>query len=159
MGVGSEQELVRAALRGDPAAFAALVAPARGRAMAIVARLVGADEAEDVVQEALLRAFLCLSRLREPGRFASWLCGVAINVAKERLRGRASQARAIAAASPTLGAAVAEDREVLDVVREALEILPAGQRDVLLMHYIDDLSCEGIAGLLSTSPGAVRVRL
>ena len=73
MSVGSEQELVQAALRGDPAAFAALVAPARGRAMAIVARLVGADEAEDVVQEALLRAFLGLSRLREPARFESWL--------------------------------------------------------------------------------------
>jgi RNA polymerase sigma factor (sigma-70 family) len=159
MSVGSEQELVQAALRGDPAAFAALVAPARGRAMAIVARLVGADEAEDVVQEALLRAFLGLSRLREPRRFESWLCGVAINVAKERLRSRASQARAIAAAAPTLGAAVGEDREVLDVVREALEILPAGQRDVVLMHYIDDLSCEEIAGLLGTSPGAVRVRL
>jgi RNA polymerase sigma factor (sigma-70 family) len=122
-------------------------------------RLVGADEAEDVVQEALLRAFLGLSRLREPGRFESWLCGVAINVAKMRLRARASQARAIAAAAPTLGAAVGEDREVLDVVREALEILPAGQRDVVLMHYIDDLSCEEIAGLLGTSPGAVRVRL
>src|ERR671939_248481 len=53
----------------------------------------------------------------------------------------------------------AVDVEVLDVVRRAVELLPPGQRDVVLMHYVDDLSCEEIARLLGTSPGAVRVRL
>jgi RNA polymerase sigma factor (sigma-70 family) len=156
--VRDERELVQAALRGDPAAFAALAAPARGRVIAVVARIVGADEAEDVVQEALLRAFLGLSRLREHARFESWLCGVAINVAKMRLRSRASQARAIAAAALPLEV-VAEEQDVLNVVRDAVEVLPPGQRDVVLMHYIDDLSCEEIASLVGTSPGAVRVRL
>ena len=144
MNVRDERELVQAALRGDPAAFAALAAPARGRVIAVVARIVGADEAEDVVQEALLRAFLGLSRLREHGRFESWLCGVAINVAKMRLRSRASQARAIAAVALPLEV-VAEEQDLLNVVRDAVEVLPPGQRDVVLMHYIDDLSCEEIA--------------
>jgi bifunctional DNase/RNase len=52
-----------------------------------------------------------------------------------------------------------EDRELLELVREAVELLPPGQRDVVLMHYVDDLSCEEIANLLGTTTGAVRVRL
>src|SRR5215216_1175567 len=99
MSVGREHELVDAALAGDPAAFAALVAPTRGRMIAVTARIVGADDAEDVVQETLIRAFLGLSRLREPERFDAWLTAVAINVAKMWLCSRAaSLARAAAAA-------------------------------------------------------------
>src|SRR5262249_908645 len=52
-----------------------------------------------------------------------------------------------------------EDRELLELVREAVELLPPVQRDVVLMHYVDDLSCEEIANLLGTTTGAVRVRL
>jgi RNA polymerase sigma-70 factor (ECF subfamily) len=102
MNVRSEHDLVEAALRGDPVAFAALVAPKRGHVIAVVARIVGTETAEDVVQEALLRAFLSLSRLRDHGRFESWLCGVAINVAKMRLRrrdGRRAKKQLIAAAT------------------------------------------------------------
>jgi bifunctional DNase/RNase len=65
----------------------------------------------------------------------------------------------MAAAASTLTGPVAGERELLDAVRGALELLPLGQRDVVLMHYIDDLSCDQIAQLLATSPGAVRVRL
>src|SRR5215216_6037740 len=150
MSVGREHELVDAALAGDPAAFAALVAPTRGRMIAVTARIVGADDAEDVVQEALIRAFLGLSRLRAPERFDAWLTAVTVNLAKMWLRSRAaSEARAVAAAAP--GRPSAEEREMLDVVREALDVLPAGQRDVVLMHYIDDLSCDEIGRLVGAS--------
>src|SRR5919199_756400 len=57
------------------------------------------------------------------------------------------------------GVAVEEDRELLRAVQDAVDLLPAGQRDVVLMHYVDDLACEEIARLLDTTPGAVRVRL
>jgi RNA polymerase sigma factor (sigma-70 family) len=158
MGVGREHELVQAAVVGDPAAFAALVAPVRPRMIAVTARIVGTDDAEDVVQEALIRAFLGLSRLREPERFEAWLTAVAINVAKMWLRSRAaSQARAVAAVGA--GRPPAEERELLGVVREALDVLAAGQRDVVLMHYIDELSCREIADVLGTTAAAVRVRL
>jgi uncharacterized protein len=157
MSVGPEHELVLAALGGDPAAFAALVAPVRRRMVAVTARIVGANDAEDVVQEALIRAFLGLSRLRDPERVEAWLTAVAVNVAKMWLRSKASQARAVAAAGSVRP--LPEERELLDVVREALEVLPAGQRDVVLMHYIDDLSCQEIAHLVGTTPAAVRVRL
>jgi uncharacterized protein len=151
----TDDELVTAALAGDTAAFAALVVRNRTRVEAIVARLIPED-AEDVVQEALLRAYLGLSQLRDPARFGAWLCGIAVNLAKMRLRRRALEARVVAEHSLTNGA---EDREVFELVRDAIEVLPSRQRQIVLMHYVDGLSCEEIAALLGSSPGAVRVRL
>jgi RNA polymerase sigma factor (sigma-70 family) len=92
MGVSNEK-LVAAALGGGPSAFASLVEQNRARVESVVARMVG-DEAEDVVQEALLRAYLSLTQLRDPARFDAWLCGIAVNLAKMRIRRRAVEARA-----------------------------------------------------------------
>jgi RNA polymerase sigma factor (sigma-70 family) len=151
----TERELVAAAAAGDPGAFAALVGRERPRVEAVVARMLPRDEVDDVVQDALLRAYLGLSRLRDADRFGSWLCGIAINVAKMRLRRLALQRRVAVGADPP----ASDERELLEVVRDAVDILPPGQREVVLMHYVDDLSCEEIARLLGTTPGAIRVRL
>lgn len=124
---------------------------------AVVARMVGPEEAEDVVQEALLHAYLCLSRLREPARFTSWLCAIAVNLAKMRLRRRSRQPVPFGSEEPEYKSD--EERELLELVRDAVALLPAGQRDVVLMHYVDGLSCAEIASALDSSPGAVRVRL
>jgi uncharacterized protein len=152
----SERELVAAAAAGDPAAFALLVERSRARVEAVVLRLLPRDEAEDVTQEALLRAYLAMSTLRDPDRFLGWLCGIAVNLAKMRLRRLALQRRVAVGADEPVGY---HDRELLREVRDAVDLLPAGQRDAVLMHYVDDLSCEEIARLLGTTPGAVRVRL
>lgn len=153
----SDEKLVAAALGGDPAAFATLVEQHRARVHSVATRMVG-DEAEDLVQEALLRAYLSLTQLREPARFGAWLCGITINLAKMRLRRGALQARV--PVEPEVSSAASEDEwELLDKVRDALEVLSPGQRDAVLMHYIDGLSCDEIAGLLGSSPGAIRVRL
>ncbi len=150
-----DDELVTAALAGDPAAFAALVEGNRARVEIVVERMVG-EEAEDLVQEALLRAYLGLSQLRDPARFGAWLCGIAVNLAKMRLRRRALEARLFVEATSDGGF---EERELLLLVRDAVDVLPPGQRDAVLMHYIDGLSCEEVAVLLGSSPGAIRVRL
>ncbi len=151
----TDDELVAAALAGDTAAFAALVEGNRARVEAVVSRMVHED-AEDIVQEALLRAYLSLSQLRDPERFNAWLCGIAMNLAKMRLRRRALERRVLAGTSLDGGS---EERELLRLVRDAVDVLPVGQREVVLMHYVDDLSCEEIAALRGSSPGAVRVRL
>jgi RNA polymerase sigma factor (sigma-70 family) len=129
----------------------------RERVTAVVARMVGREEAEDVVQEALLHAYLGLSRLREPARFTSWLCAIAVNLAKMRLRSRGRRPELLGLRDNA--GAPAEDRELLELVRDAVELLPGGQRDVVLMHYVDGLSCAEIASVLGSSPGAVRARL
>jgi RNA polymerase sigma factor (sigma-70 family) len=136
-------------------AFADEVAAVRPRVTAVVTRLVG-DDAEDVVQEAVLRAFLSLSQLRDRDRFESWLCGIALNVAKMQLRRAATEARVLAAAGSNL---TYEEREPLADVRDAVALLPPPQRDAVLLHYIEGLSCEEIATALGSTPGAVKARL
>src|SRR2546427_4076737 len=123
-----DEELVPAALAGDPAAFAALVERNRARVHAVVERMAG-DEAEDLVQEALLRAYLGLSQLSDPARFGAWLCGIAVNLARMRLRRRALEARL--PAEPASGGG-SEEWELLQVVRDAVSVLPPGQRDAVL---------------------------
>ena len=99
-------------LRGMTSAFADEVAAVRPRVTAVVARLVG-DDAEDVVQEAVLRAFLSLSQLRERDRFENWLCGIALNVAKMQLRRAATEARMLEAAG--FGVTYEEPEPLADV--------------------------------------------
>src|SRR4029453_2708200 len=110
----SERELVVAAAAGDPAAFASLVERSRARVEAVVLRLLPRDEAEDVTQEALLRAYLAMSTLRDPDRFLGWLCGIAVNLAKMRLRRLALQRRVAVGAVEPVGS---HDRELLREVR------------------------------------------
>lgn len=150
-----DEQLVDAAVEGDPAAFATLVSRSRARVEAVTRRMVG-DEAEDLVQEAVLRAYLGLPQLRDRTRFTAWLCGIAVNLAKMTLRRRAREMHLDREPSWDGGF---EERETLQVVRNAVEVLPSGQRDAVLLHYIADLSCDEIAALLHTSPAAVRVRL
>ncbi len=86
MGMGDDK-LVSAALAGDPAAFATLVDQNRARVQSIVELMVGED-AEDIVQEALLRAYLGLSQLRDPARFTPGFAG-----SRERREDEAPAAR------------------------------------------------------------------
>jgi RNA polymerase sigma factor (sigma-70 family) len=137
--------------------FAEAVVAARPRVLAVIERLVGAD-AEDVAQEAVLRAFLSLSTLRDPERFDAWLVGIALNVAKTRLRRARTESRVLAATVPS-GASGDDERDLLDAVRDAVALLPPRQREAVLLHYVDGLTCEEVAELLDSTPGAVRVRL
>jgi RNA polymerase sigma factor (sigma-70 family) len=164
----TDTALVTASLAGDHAAFGELVDRHAPRLSALAGRLLGdAVEAEDLTQETLLQAYLGLDRLREPERFASWIYGIALNLAKMRLRSRrngalpevdATRLAALVAADPS-PAEVVEARELWSLVESALQVLPAEQRRAVLLHYVDGLSCEEIAALLGEPAGTVRVRL
>jgi RNA polymerase sigma factor (sigma-70 family) len=163
-----DSDLVAASLAGDHAAFGELVDRHAPRLTALAGRLLGdAVEAEDLTQETLLQAYLGLDRLRDPARFSSWIYGIALNLAKMRLRSRrngalpdvdASLLAALVAAEPS-PAEIVEARELWSLVESALHVLPAEQRRAVLLHYVDGLSCEEIAALLGEPAGTVRVRL
>lgn len=146
-----DSRLVTAALGGDHAAFAALIERHQERVRALARAMLGdREEAEDVTQEALLRAYLGLAELRDPARFGAWLSGIAANVARMRLRERRRAGPAHAADG--------EEPE-LEEVQAALASLPASTRELVLMRYVDGLSSAEIGAALGRSPGAVRVRL
>jgi RNA polymerase sigma factor (sigma-70 family) len=165
-----DSDLVAASLAGDRAAFGELADRHAPRLTALAGRLLGdVVEAEDLTQETLLQAYLGLDRLRDPDRFSSWIYGIALNLAKMRLRSRRNGAlppldvdparlAALVAAEPS-PAEVVEARELWSLVESALQVLPAEQRRAVLLHYVDGLSCEEIAALLDEPAGTVRVRL
>src|SRR5215471_12820528 len=86
MRADSDRILVELVLSGDRLAFGDLIARHRAKSLEFAARIVGPADAEDVVQDALLAAFLGLHRLRDPDRFQAWLYGIVLNFCKTRLR-------------------------------------------------------------------------
>jgi uncharacterized protein len=148
-------ELVAATLGGDRAAFEALLDRHVDRVRALAARMLGPQDAEDAVQEALLQAFLGLDRLRDPERFGSWLYGITLNLARMRLRRR----------DPLPIDAGVVERPALDgdtdleAVRDALDFLPRREREAVLLHYVEGLAPHEVASLVGERAGTVRVRL
>jgi RNA polymerase sigma-70 factor (ECF subfamily) len=82
-----ESALVKAATSGDRDAFERLVAPHLGTLRGFVHRMIGhPDDAADLVQESLLRAFAAIGQFRRGARFSTWLCSIAANACIDHLR-------------------------------------------------------------------------
>jgi RNA polymerase sigma-70 factor (ECF subfamily) len=82
-----EKASIAAAVAGDRASFDRLVAPHLGTLRGFVHRMIGhPDDAADLVQEALLRAFAGIGGFREGARFSTWLCSIAANACVDHLR-------------------------------------------------------------------------
>ena len=148
-------ELVAATLGGDRTAFEALLDRHVDRVRLLASRMLQPQDAEDVVQEALLQAFLGLDRLRNPERFGSWLYGITLNLARMRLRRRDPLPLD---AGLVEGPAV-DGETALDAVRDALGVLPRREREAVVLHYVEGLAPHEVAALVGERPGTVRVRL
>jgi RNA polymerase sigma factor (sigma-70 family) len=151
----TDSELVAAVRAGDRGAFTELLDRHDRAVRTVVRRLLGDSDAEDVAQEAFLQAYLGLDRLREPARFGAWLCAIAVNLAKMRLRERR--------AFVPLGEVPDRDGgtdsvELAELVASALETLPRHEREAVLLSYAGLTSPE-VAALVGERPGTVRVRL
>lgn len=169
----TDLELVCAAQAGDKRAFGQLIERYQIPAIAIAARLVaGSDMAYDLVQEALLRAYLALDSLREPAAFPSWLYGIVINVCREYRRSRRTRFGSLEALAGGLvfdalpfaegepgPQEIAEMRELHADVLAAVAALSPANRDVTLLFYYEDLSVREIAALLGITTTAVKGRL
>jgi RNA polymerase sigma factor (sigma-70 family) len=83
----TELELVILARQGDKDAFGRLIERYQGMMNRIAMRVLGSSEAaQDMVQEAMFQAYLCLKDLRDEASFRSWLYGIVLNVCKSYIR-------------------------------------------------------------------------
>jgi len=116
-----------------------------------------AAEAEDLVQEAFVRAAAAGRRFIKVDNHEAWLRTVAVNIQRSRWRKlrNFSRIRERLAAPPTDLPAL-ENR--LDVI-EALRGLPKGQREVVALHYLADLDIAEVARTLGIAEGTVKSRL
>lgn len=159
----SDAALVRDAIGGDRQRLAELLLRHWDTALSLAARVLGSrDLAHDAVQEAAIAAMTDLDRLRSPDRFGAWFCGIALNVSRRWLRQLRTEVPGQLAdqASPAPGPAeAAEMADIAARVRAAIGRLPIGQREAVLLFYLQGLSQLEVAAELGISPGAVKARL
>lgn len=123
-------------------------------------------DAEDVAQEAMLRAYRRFDRLRDRTRFRAWLVRIAFRLALDRLRsGKRREARdtvwSQSEHQPPVASAeeIAASNEFQSHLEEALAELPEKLRLVLLLAAMEGHTIEEIAGMLGISTGTVKSRI
>jgi RNA polymerase sigma factor (sigma-70 family) len=162
---------VRAAADGDRPAFRRLVDATRVTVASIAGAIVKDPTlAEDVAQDVYVAAWRELPRLREATSFLPWIRQVTRNRARMALRGRSRRRDRVQVVDPDdLLAAAADpqpdamerllEKERRDAVRGAVDALPEGSREVVLLYYREGESVRQVAELLELSETAVKQRL
>jgi RNA polymerase sigma-70 factor, ECF subfamily len=158
-------ELVRRTTRGELSAFERLVDRHRPVVVRVAARIVGSDEAEDVSQDAFLRAFHRLDHFRGDAPFRSWLLRITHNAALDHLDRR----RPEPVDPSTLDASEQspmrppadrmEVRERVERLERKLRGLSYHHRVVLVLRDAEGMSYEEIAAITDTPLGSVKGRL
>lgn len=154
--------LVGRAVAGDRAAQGELARVAFPKLVAICQSRVGQRaDAEELAQETLLRAMRNLSRLESESHFEGWLRGIAVHLCIDFHRSRGRRIAPVDTAqreSPDPARIVADDDE-LGQLRQRVEELPTELKEVLYLHYYDELTYDAMAVWLGVARATVNERL
>ena len=152
---------------GDARAFEELVIAHQHRVFGVALRMLGnAAEAEEVAQEAFLRAHRAMASFRGEAKLSTWLYGIASRLCLNRLAG--GERRLVRSGETELGrlaesgadpAADLERSEVEQALHRAIAELPEERRIVVVLRDLEGLSYEEIAAALELELGTVRSRL
>lgn len=167
--MSEETQLIDQALEGDRGAFTQLVEVNQDRLFASMLQVTGSpDEAEEVVQEAFIRAFIKLDTFQRNSQFFTWLYRIAFNSALTRRRRKRARV-SLDQCREDNGLEVSDTGESVDepmlrrervaMVREAMNTLTDDHRYILVLREMQDHSYEDIAEILEISIGTVRSRL
>jgi RNA polymerase sigma-70 factor (ECF subfamily) len=165
--VGKEQEdeaAVDRVLEGDLSAFAGIVERWQSPLINLAYRFsADRSRAEDMAQEAFLRAFRGLSQWRREGRFSTWLFALATNLYRSEIRRIPPPAvpfdEIAAPVAPEDASAALQEVERRRAVRQGLNSLPAKYRDALILFYFHDQDVATAAASLDLPEGTVKARL
>lgn len=170
----SDLELVRRAQRGERGAFDLLVLRYQHKVIKLVARLLrDPTEAEDVAQDAFVKAYRALGSFRGDSAFYTWLYRIAVNTARNVMASRQrrpldyeadlneSEQSAVESRmrhTDTPEAAVLSE-EIHQTVNRAVEQLPEDLRTAIILREVEGLSYEEIAEAMDCPVGTVRSRI
>jgi len=169
-----DQELILRVQRGDKRAFDLLVLKYQQKVINLVSRYVrDSSEAQDVAQEAFIKAYRALPRFRGDSAFYTWLYRIAINTAKNHIvsqsrRPPSNGVETEVAEQLDAGVRLQEhatpenfllEDEIALTVRQAIDNLPDDLRTAITLRELEGLSYEEIANTMSCPVGTVRSRI
>ncbi|MEX2579994.1 MAG: RNA polymerase sigma factor [Verrucomicrobiales bacterium] len=168
-----EERLVAEAANGSENAFRDLIELHQDRVFGFCLRWSSSPEdAEEVCQDAFVRAFHALPRFRARARFSTWVYRIALNLCRDRARSRQHRNSGLTCSIDSLKAGDAsltcgdpkpdENRyraENFLKLREGIESLPPRLREAILLHVVEGLSHEDCAAVLGCSRRAAEGRL
>lgn len=169
----TDEQLVARVQKGDKRSFDLLVLKYQHKVLALVRRFVKDQaEAEDVAQEAFIKAYRAISNFRGDSAFYTWLYRIAVNTAKNALDARKRRPVAdidideVEDFAFSDGLRVEENPEsllatqdVYRIVEETLAALPDELRRALMLREFDGLAYEEIADVMGCPIGTVRSRI
>ncbi len=161
----NEEDALRRARNGDAAGLDELLADARPRALRIVTAMIDdPEEAQDVFQETCRRVQEDLARFEGRSAFSTWVCGIALNLARRVLRDRARHARP---ADPAALEGAGRGRGVLSSIyarelaanlESAVHQLPESLKEAFVLHYLEGLDYEEVSRITGVGVRALYVR-
>jgi RNA polymerase sigma-70 factor (ECF subfamily) len=169
-----DEDLVLRVQQGDKSAFDLLVIKYQHKIIQLVNRYVkDPSEAQDVAQEAFIKAYRALGDFRGDSAFYTWLYRIAINTAKNYLVSRARRssnyqvdiddAEALENAPQLQGMDTPErlllNQEIIDTIKTAIDNLPEEMRTAIMLREFEGMSYEEIAVAMDCPVGTVRSRL
>jgi RNA polymerase sigma-70 factor (ECF subfamily) len=151
-----ELQWVQRCRHGDEAAMGALISKHRTRLVRVAANVLrDSYEAEDVTQEAFLKAFREIHKLRDDCAFSGYIYRICIRLCMDRLRSRKAEAMVVDKPEPSRGAQI----ETKVVIEDLLEELTPELRLTLVLREMEQLSYEEVADMMRVPVGTVRSRL
>lgn len=174
----SDEDLVALIQQGDSGAFNHLARRWEGSLYGFSRRILGdADEASDVCQEALFKAYLNIRRLREGAKFKSWVHHIAYNLCRDRHRARKARGEtvpfeeggaedpslAVEGTRPSLAAAPPEEftrqGRLKDLLGGLMAKLPEEQRRAIVLREYQGFTSEEIGEMTGVPAATVRTRI
>jgi RNA polymerase sigma-70 factor (ECF subfamily) len=171
----TEAEMIAAILAGETQVYHKLIRPyERSVYLMALSYMKNEADAEDVAQEAFVKAFRSLASFRAESKFSTWLISITLNEARSRLRRKALVRMDSLDASPGEDQAVSpallrdwreipseavERGEVRLLLQEAIACLPDIYREVFLLRDVEEMNINETAEALNISIPSVKVRL
>jgi len=157
----TEAQLIRQACEGDGPAVRTLYERYAPRVYAVVRRIAGEEDlAQDYAQEAWIRAIRALPTFRGDARFSTWLHRIAVNSALQALRKAETRTKREAPMPEAVSVNPAGGDVLLgDLLERAMDRLPDGMRQVLILHDVEGYTHEEIGEFLGVTAGTSKSQL
>lgn len=172
-----ESQIIEKAKKGERSAFDSLVDKYKEKAFALVFNITGNyEDSKDILQEAFVKAYVNVKDFRAGSSFYTWFYRILVNLCRDFLRRKKAQKRFLVEPlefqydeeeetsvdivdSKPNPAEAAVNKEIIDMVDKAIELLPEKQKIVFILRHIQGMKLAEIAAILNCRESTAKVHL